>query len=607
MTKRQKLTLILTLTLSLVFVVFVSKAFAVDIGGAIMAVGLTATVGWIFELVMQLLGLGIWFGGAIFDMFLSWGNFLGESKDGGIPIIVEAWKIIRDFVNVSFIFVLLTIAISTILGIERYGIKALFAQLIIIALLVNFSLVLVRVVLDTSNLVTNFFIKGSGVDGFAMSQKLVGSLGIQKVWSAAWDYDVGAGGVASTFLISMIMGIVVLLATLIVIWLAAGLLVVRIIVLAFVAIFAPAAFLCRVIPGAEKYWQKWWTTLINWALFTPAFAFFLYLAMRTADTFSQIQNLDTTGLNYQAAVSSFFSLGNNLIQYILVLGFTLGGLLMAKEFGVQGGAKVYGWAQAGLKKASGYTDLKKWASKTTKDQWRDFKNRAAPKIGDLAKRFPKWAYATPLAPALLAGRAIGATAKPGQYLAQQRADIAEEKKKLEHMASDDLAKQLKTASGKSLAAVIEELAKRGDLDDKRLKANNINAAKIQNIFKDMEKAGGNIKDILRHRPDLALQARDAKAKDYDGLTDDQAIEKAIKLIKPEQASNISGDALTPDVVEKFLTLAGPAHLEEIARKNIPLMNSLQPKIILANNAGQLQPRIANYINSQLGQGLGWHL
>ncbi|MFH1392161.1 MAG: hypothetical protein ABIG90_00560 [bacterium] len=349
MTKHQKLTLILTLTLGLIFVVFLPRAQA-GFWDTVTAGALTATLGWIVWLIMQLLSLGIYIGGALFDWLLSW-------KITDLPIITEGWKIIRDLANISFIFILLTIAISTILGIEKYGAKKLFVNLVIIALLVNFSMLLVNVVLDMSYLFTKFFVEQSGVGNWEMSQKLVGSLGVAKVWQAAGN-NVSAGNIALNFLINMIMGVVVLLATLIVIWLAAGLLVVRAIVLSFVAIFAPAAFLCRVIPGAEKYWGQWWKSLISWALFTPAFAFFLYLAMRTADSFDSFKNsLGTAAPNLQSSVSSFFSTGNNLIQYILVLGFTLGGLLMAKQFGVQGGAKIYGMAQAGLKKASGYTSV----------------------------------------------------------------------------------------------------------------------------------------------------------------------------------------------------------------------------------------------------------
>ena len=69
----------------------------------------------------------------------------------------KGWKSTRDLANMFFIFILLFIAIATILQLSSYGAKALLAKLIIFALLINFSLFITRVIIDSGNITAMFF------------------------------------------------------------------------------------------------------------------------------------------------------------------------------------------------------------------------------------------------------------------------------------------------------------------------------------------------------------------------------------------------------------------------------------------------------------------
>ncbi len=62
------------------------------------------------------------------------------------------WGLCRDIVNLFLIFILLYIAIATILQVSGYGAKELLVSLIVIAFLVNFSLVITKLVVDASNI-----------------------------------------------------------------------------------------------------------------------------------------------------------------------------------------------------------------------------------------------------------------------------------------------------------------------------------------------------------------------------------------------------------------------------------------------------------------------
>jgi hypothetical protein len=67
--------------------------------------------------------------------------------------ITLGWRITRDFANVFFILILLFIALSLVLGLEvgHANPKKMLISVIIVAVLINFSLFITEVVIDTSN------------------------------------------------------------------------------------------------------------------------------------------------------------------------------------------------------------------------------------------------------------------------------------------------------------------------------------------------------------------------------------------------------------------------------------------------------------------------
>ncbi len=69
----------------------------------------------------------------------------------------EAWRIVRDFSNIFFILVLLYISIKMILGLGGSDIKKMIVNVIIAALLINFSMFFTQVVIDSSNILALIF------------------------------------------------------------------------------------------------------------------------------------------------------------------------------------------------------------------------------------------------------------------------------------------------------------------------------------------------------------------------------------------------------------------------------------------------------------------
>lgn len=75
---------------------------------------------------------------------------------GNIPTIDSTWSTVRDVANMGFIFVLLYASIKTILGIGS-DVRRLIVNMIVAAVLINFSLFITKVIIDASNVLAVFF------------------------------------------------------------------------------------------------------------------------------------------------------------------------------------------------------------------------------------------------------------------------------------------------------------------------------------------------------------------------------------------------------------------------------------------------------------------
>lgn len=75
----------------------------------------------------------------------------------GSTFISEAWRIVRDFSNIFFILILLYISIKMILGLGGAEVKRMIANVVVLALLINFSMFFTKIVIDASNILALIF------------------------------------------------------------------------------------------------------------------------------------------------------------------------------------------------------------------------------------------------------------------------------------------------------------------------------------------------------------------------------------------------------------------------------------------------------------------
>jgi len=195
----------------------------------------------------------------------------------GIDVVNAGWSFSRDFVNIIFILILVFIGLATILRLQTYQAKKTLPLLIIIALLVNFSGVIVGFVVDIGNLVTNFFIEkiGSLDLAFGATREIGESflMGVVGIFTNITDLGAVFVPAAKAAILLFFFAILTL-----VLFITMLLFIVRVGVLWILTILAPLAFAAYILPATKKWWSQWWQQLIQWSIIGIPIAFFLYLA-----------------------------------------------------------------------------------------------------------------------------------------------------------------------------------------------------------------------------------------------------------------------------------------------------------------------------------------
>lgn len=293
-------------------------------------------VAWLLWWVVRLFSLLVILANQIFNLAIdiSVRQFNTYAELQGVK---EAWAIFRDLVNISFIFVLLYVAIGTILQLNSVQGKHLLKNVIIAALLVNFSFFFTGIVIDASNVVANQFYSMAGGEnptGLNGAPDITTSLidGMKRSYYediVAWrgnDSDSTLRQFGS-ILTSYASRIILMLITATVLFAGAVMFFVRTIVLIFVLVLSPVAFLGFAIggDGLGKLAKKWQSALTNQVIFAPVYLLLILMTVKL---------VNSGGLG---AAANSGALGS-LVVFAIINGLMLGSLMIAKELGVAGAA-----------------------------------------------------------------------------------------------------------------------------------------------------------------------------------------------------------------------------------------------------------------------------
>ena len=358
----------------------------------------------------------LWVSGQFFNITTA---FSINNKAFNAGMVSDGWMISRDVANLFFIFILLYIAIATILQLSGYGIKELLVTVIIIALLVNFSLLITKVIIDSSNILALEFYNAMTVDGGQITtvlfgdknnpprdisaafingfnpQKLLGSSNFQKI--------INEGPIdttVNTILVLLFSSIICLIATFI-LFAASVLFIIRTVILWILMILAPLAFLFMVLPATSGYAKQWWKKLFEQAFFAPAFLFMFYLVVKMINSgfigksISDAQYADTGLLG--GATQTFSSVLSVLIPFSILAILLVASLVVAKQMGAVGASTMQSWGQSAKKWGQGQAGKISrrgagWAAERMLDkgdeEGKDKRGRVARWGGALADKIP---------------------------------------------------------------------------------------------------------------------------------------------------------------------------------------------------------------------------
>jgi len=272
------------------------------------------------------------------------------------PIIQIGWTLLRDITNMLFILGLAYIGLATSLNLSSFNTKKTFSNLLLIAVLINFTPVICGIVVDITNIVSSFFLQGIDfqilIDVFSRQQAdIARQLG-------RFTMDNGLLMLKGVFLIGY--GFVASF----VITLYAVLFLVRAPIIWVLVIFSPLAFFAWIFEKTKSYFKQWWDIFFQWATIVIPAAFFLYLSQQVIVQSRNIVSFPETGL--------MGKLINEIAPYSVALFFLIIGLIMTMKMNAMGASAITGGTKTLLKKGGSKAGsyAKKGATKA-RDKWNE--------------------------------------------------------------------------------------------------------------------------------------------------------------------------------------------------------------------------------------------
>lgn len=305
------------------------------IGGALLRLA-----GMLFDLLV--LHVIVQFGTTLNDLHINDGIDIG-------------WTIFRDVANILIIGIFVFIAISIILGLKEFGQKKLVATVIIIAVLINFSLLFTKMIIDFSNFTALQFYNATAkanpdpsTNGpFDVARAFLLPVGITSVWDSTRplidsvaNAQQGKGDEPMTaalkaFAFGFVGGLMLLILAIILFY-GSFLIASRAVLLIVLMITASIAFATHLVPklsDGEYGWSTWWKSLINVSIFAPLLMVFIFISLailKTAGGYRSGTLGTIAGGDPSTALSS--DIWKTLIIYVLATGLLYASLKISHKF-----------------------------------------------------------------------------------------------------------------------------------------------------------------------------------------------------------------------------------------------------------------------------------
>lgn len=215
--------------------------------------------------------------GAITDLTATHKSIIEQFSDQG-SAIYKAWSAFRNLANIGFVIMLLVVIFSqvTSIGISNYNIKKILPKLIITAILVNFSYLILGVLIDLSHIIGNGIgsairtIAGESMSAEASAQA---SNTISTIAGAVAGVGLVGGGIAiATTGPAIILPVVLfIITTVISVFFGFVMLTIRQAAIIMVIVLAPLAIVLYALPNTAAITKKYVSTLKALLMLYPMF------------------------------------------------------------------------------------------------------------------------------------------------------------------------------------------------------------------------------------------------------------------------------------------------------------------------------------------------
>lgn len=218
----------------------------------------------------------------------------------GNDMVQAGFQFTSGLANMFLILILVVLAFAIILRIESFQVKKALPRLLIVALLLNFSLLFIGMLVDISQVIYETILTGVGTTGetaFGTVLRPLFDAGGKNLtqmllWlsATAGSFVIPIGGPAAQLSIVLLLGtwhlpnIILWTFQMVIFFFLAGMFLLylfifmsRVFVVQLLATIAPLAFLCLILPQTKKYFNMWFKMLLGWIFAGILCLFFLIL------------------------------------------------------------------------------------------------------------------------------------------------------------------------------------------------------------------------------------------------------------------------------------------------------------------------------------------
>ncbi|MSU55685.1 MAG: hypothetical protein EXS51_00010 [Candidatus Taylorbacteria bacterium] len=331
--------------------------------GIVPSINLDGCVALIANLGMWLAARTLWVSGALLNITLE-RTLNMSSLLHDLPIVDIGWKVIRDVSNIVFIFIALWCGISITLGLKAEQAWGFLAQMVLVAIFINFSLFITKAVVDASNIAALHFYNliapaehRQGGDA-GLSEAFMQGLRLQTIYNPnslngggkqANTTSLIGGGINMLNIILMgLFGSVLMLVAAFVFFAASIMFVLRGITLIMLMLLSPLAFVSWLLPGASGLASAWWNKLWSQAFFAPLYLLLSYIVVYTinSDAFQQSMSIAANSgtQGFAAALTGTTSAPLIIVfNFIILIGLMVGCLIVAQSLGARGSDLMMEW------------------------------------------------------------------------------------------------------------------------------------------------------------------------------------------------------------------------------------------------------------------------